>query len=175
MELKLLPLLLIMIAIITRIVPHPANVAPITALALFAAVYLPKKYGFVIPLVGLFISDMIIGFYGWTMLFVYGSFILSGIIGFWIKRYIGVARVIGGSLLASVLFFLISNFGVWVEGRMYTQNLAGLIECYIAGLPFFRNTLLGDLFFVGVFFGGYELIKVIVRKLLPVSARKLLI
>ena len=166
-KIKIIPILFILFAVIARLAPHPANFAPITALALFGAVYFPRRYAFILPIGAMLLSDFVIGFYGWTMLFVYGSFLLSGLIGLWVRRQVGVSRVLVGSLAGSLLFFLITNFGVWINPvSSYSKDFGGLIVCYVAGLPFFRNTFLGDLFYVGAFFGGYYLISMVLKKTL---------
>lgn len=166
--LKLVPIVLILLGIFARLVPHPANFAPITAIALFGGIYLPKKYAFVLPLVAVFISDWIIGFDKTTILFVYGSFILSGLIGLYIRNHKAVSSIITGTVLASVLFFVITNFAVWLNPiSAYKKDLKGLIDCYVAGLPFYRNTLMGDLFFSGLLVGGYELVLRFVKYQLP--------
>lgn len=167
---KVFPLLIILLAVLLRLLPHPANVAPITALALFGGVYLERKFAFILPVAAMLISDYFIGFYGMEMLFVYGSFLISGLIGLWIKSHKNIKTIVGGSLLASVLFYLITNFGVWADPRSwYSKDIVGLIDSYIAAIPFFRNTLVGDLFYTGVFFGGYELIFRIAKKYLPLK------
>lgn len=150
------PLLIILFAVLMRLVPHPANVAPIAAMALFGGVYLDKKYALIVPLIALFISDIFIGFHD-TMVFVYGSFLLTGVIGIWLRQRKSFLSIFLGALTSSILFFLITNFGVWLVGTMYPKNANGLLESYILALPFFRNTILGDLFYTGLFVGGYEL------------------
>ena len=171
---KFIPVLLILIGVLMRLLPHPANFAPITALAFFGAVYLPKRYGFILPIVAIFVSDLFLGFYGITMLFVYGSFLLSGLIGFAIRKHTSFLSVVGGSLLASISFFLITNFGVWVsQSSAYPKTFEGLMLCYMAGVPFFRNTLIGDLFFSGVFFGGYESLKYFMEKYFSITEKKI--
>lgn len=167
-QIKILPVLIVGFAIIMRLLPHPANVAPISALALFGGVYLPKKYAFILPLVALLISDYLIGFYGLEMFFVYGSFILTSLIGLWLKAHKNTIYIIGASLTSSVLFYIITNFGVWIlPYSFYSKDINGLIQSYYFALPFFRNTILGDLFFAGVFFGGYELAFIIAKNYLP--------
>lgn len=151
---------LLFIAAFSRIVPHPVNVAPITAIALFAGVYLERKHAFIIPLAAMFISDYFIGFYD-AVLWVYLSIILIGFIGLWLKKHRGILSTIGASVAGSVVFFLVTNFGVWLT--WYPQTWAGFIGCYTAAIPFFRNTMLGDLGYVAVLFGIYEL----VRRFLP--------
>jgi hypothetical protein len=150
----LLAVLLIAFAALSRFVPHPENFTPIAAMALFGGVYFDKRYAFVVPLVAMVVSDYFIGFHN-TVPYVYGSFVLAGLIGIWLKNHKSVAWIVGASLTSSVLFFVVTNFGVWVTGG-YPQNFGGLVECYIAAIPFFRNTVLGDLLYVGVLFGLYE-------------------
>ncbi len=145
-------------AVVSRVVPHPPNVAPITALALFGAVYLDKRYAFIIPMGAMLVSDWFIGFYS-GMIWVYGSFMLIGCVGLLLRNHLTPTRVIGSSLVGSVLFFTITNFGVWVSSQVsYPHTLAGLGTCYLAAIPFFRNTVLGDLVYVGALFGLYELL-----------------
>jgi hypothetical protein len=150
-------ILLIVFGVVLRLVPHPANVSPLSALALFGGVYLPRRYSIFLPLVALFISDMVLGFYA-TMGFVYGSFVLISLLGWWLKKHTTIPFLVMGSLLSSVLFFVITNFGVWLVGDMYTKTWEGLLNCYVLAIPFFRNTVGGDLFFVGLLFGGYGLL-----------------
>jgi hypothetical protein len=145
------------------IIDLPPNFAPVGAVALFSAVYLNKKQVFIIPIFAMLVADIFIGFYNPAiMLFVYLSFILTSILGLYIKNNKTISNIIGGSLVASILFFLITNFAVWVFSGLYPQTLTGLYECYIMAIPFFRNTLLGDLFYVTLMFGSYEFVKYIV-------------
>lgn len=172
--LKLVPLLLIILGVSSRLLPHPDNFAPITAIALFGGVYLPKKYAFIIPLAALFVSDLFLGFYGQTMLFVYASFIISGLMGLMIRNSKNFFTVATTTLTASVLFYLITNFGVWVDPlSSYTKDFNGLIQSYIAAIPFFRNTLMGDLFFTGILFVSYELSYSLSKKFLSNRINKL--
>jgi uncharacterized membrane protein YpjA len=154
---------MILMAALSRLLPHPPNFAPITALALFSAVYLDKKHTFIVPLAAMLISDYFIGFYsGW--IWVYVSFIAIGSIGLWLRNHRGIAQTIGATLVGSGLFFIVTNFGVWISSQVsYPHTFPGLVECYVAAVPFFRNTLLGDAVYVGVMFGVYEFVK----KLIP--------
>jgi hypothetical protein len=154
----LAPAIIIILAALMRLLPHPANVAPIAAMALFGGVYLDKKYALVVPLLALFISDIFLGFHQ-SMPYVYGSFILTGLIGMWLRRHKSVATVFAGTLASSMLFFLITNFGFWLAFSLYPKTFAGQMDAYLMALPFFRNTLIGDLLYVGLFFGSFELIK----------------
>jgi len=150
----LLAVLLVAFAALSRFIPHPANFTPIAAMALFGGVYFGKRYAFVIALAAMLVSDYFIGFHN-LLPYVYGSFILTGLIGIWLKGHKSIGWIVGASLSSSVLFYVITNFGVWMTGG-YPPTTAGLAECYIAAIPFFRNTLLGDLVYVGVLFGLYE-------------------
>ena len=157
--------ILISIGATFRLLPHPWNFTPIVAVALFSGVYLGKKYAFFVPLLAMFLSDVFLGFYEWKlMLAVYGSFALVGLIGLAIKKRKNPATVLAGSLTASILFFLITNFAVWQFSFWYSKTLSGLFQCYLLALPFFRSALLGDLFYTGILFGAYELILILVSQ-----------
>ena len=150
--------LLILVAAFSRLLPHPSNFTPLAAIALFGGVYLERRFAFVIPLLAMLVSDYVLGFYG-GMYWVYGSFVLIGIIGIWLKNHKRPLYVLGGTLLSSVVFFIVTNFGVWMTpGSMYASNWGGLVDCYVATIPFFRNTVTGDVLFVAATFGLYELL-----------------
>jgi hypothetical protein len=155
---------IIIIAALARLIPHPANFAPISAMALFGGVYLGKKQALILPLAAMFISDLFIGFDSFPMrVSVYGSFILAVLIGMRLKRHKNPKYIASASLCSSILFFLITNFAVWAFTNIYPKNVAGVIESYTYAVPFFRNTILGDLFYSGAFFGGYELLRSLLR------------
>lgn len=160
---------LILAAVVLRFLPHEPNFAPITALALFGGVYLKnKRLSVLLPLGAMLISDYFIGFYSWPIMFsVYLSFGLSGILGLWLRQRKSVANTVGVTLLASVQFYFITNFTVWAFGSMYPHTGAGLLASYANAIPFFRNTLAGDLFYVGAMFGLYEAVRHFVRKPVP--------
>ena len=163
MRYTILAVLMILAAAFSRLLPHPANVAPIAALALVGGVYLDKRYALLVPIAALLITDWIIGFYP-ILFFVYGSFVAIGFVGLWLKSHKKPLPVFGATLLSSVLFFVVTNFGVWMVGpEMYPKTWGGLMECYVAAIPFFRNTVLGDLVYTGVLFGVFELISHYVR------------
>jgi hypothetical protein len=165
---KLAAIFLILFGVLMRLLPHPENFAPITAIALFGAVYLPKRFAFILPLGAMLISDLVIGFYGITMIYVYGSFVISGLLGLLIRQRKSIKNVVFVSLISSILFFLITNFGVWANPKSwYSPNLNGLIDSYIAGIPFFRGTILGDLVYTAGFFSAYELARIFGKKYLP--------
>lgn len=158
---KYLPaFLLILLGITSRLLPHPANFAPIAAIALFSGIYLPKKFAITIPLISLVASDFILGSYTWqVMATVYSSFIITALIGLAIKNNKKISTIVGGTLLGSILFFLTTNWAVWAFDTMYPHTINGLIQSYVMALPFFKNSLLGDLFYTGVLFGAMELIQ----------------
>ena len=162
--------LLILFAAFSRLLPHPMNFAPITAIALFSGVYLNKKYAFIIPIAALLISDAIIGFYN-GIEWIYGSFLLIGLIGLWLKSRVKdagagkkTAYIASTSIVSSMLFFIITNFGLWTSGFLYERTFSGLVQCYTMAIPFFRNTLAGDLVYVAVMFGVYELVTRLANK-----------
>ena len=148
--------LLILFAVFSRLIPHQANFAPVAAIALFSGAYFDKKYMFIIPVAAMLLSDIFLGFHA-TMPWVYGSFVLIAIIGIWLKSHKKVGYVIGTTLVSSILFFIITNFGMWASG-FYGYTFNGLIECYTMAIPFFRNSLAGDFIYVAVMFGIYEVI-----------------
>jgi hypothetical protein len=149
---------LILAAALSRLLPHPANFTPIAAMALAGGVYLNRRIALVVPLVALVVSDLFIGFHN-TIFFVYGSFAMVGFIGLWLKSHKKPLPIFGAALLSSILFFIITNFGVWITGGgwVYPKTWEGLIECYTLAIPFFRNTVTGDLVYTGVLFGLFEL------------------
>lgn len=151
--------IMILAAAFVRLLPHPPNFAPIAAMALFGGAYFNKKsFAFAVPLAAMFITDAIIGFHS-GMWIVYLSFALIVLIGMLMLKKINVKNVVLASFSASISFFIITNFGVWAFGAMYPKNIAGLVECYIAAIPFIQNTLVGDLFFSGIMFGIFEYAK----------------
>jgi len=148
---------LILAAALSRLLPHPANFTPLAAMALAGGVYFNKRIALIVPLAALVISDLFIGFHN-TILFVYGSFILIGLMGLWLKSHKKPLPIFGAALLSSILFFIVTNFGVWLTGGgwFYPKTWQGLIECYTLAIPFFRNTVAGDLVYTAVLFGLFE-------------------
>jgi uncharacterized membrane protein YbaN (DUF454 family) len=149
-------LFLIVLAIIGRFLPHLPNFTPVAATALLGGVILPRKTAVVLPLAAMVVSDLFLGLHG-TVFWTWGSFMAIGFFSASIlRKNYKFSAVVGSTIGASVFFYLVTNFGVWVEGILYPHTLAGLTSCYINALPFFRNTLLGDLFYAGMLFGAYE-------------------
>ena len=148
---------MIFLAALSRLIPHPWNVAPITAMALFAGSHFEnKRRAFGVPLLAMLLSDCIIGFYS-TMWSTYVAFSLIVLIGFWIGDQRSFSRIAAGTLAGSVLFFVVTNFAVWTFAGLYPRTAEGFVACYTMALPFFRNTLLGDAFYSAVMFGSFAL------------------
>lgn len=159
----ILGLLLITIAAVLRIAPHPWNLAPVGAVALFSgAIVRNRLLAFVFPIAALFAGDIFVGFHK-LMPVVYASFLVSVAIGLWLRENRSVGRIGAGTLAGAIQFFLITNFGVWLAFDAYPKTTAGLVACYIAGLPFFWNTLAGDALYAALLFGGFAL----AERLLP--------
>jgi hypothetical protein len=173
---------LILAAALTRLLPHPPNFAPITALAVFGAVrYADRRAALVAPLVALFVSDLaleVLHGYGLAerrglyhgMWVVYGTTALVALIG---RVARGTRRpvAIGATTLAgSCVFFLVTNFAVWAGGAVYPRTAEGLVACYVAALPFFRNAVLGDATYAAALFGAWALAEARFPALRPAPA-----
>lgn len=159
--------LLIVVAAFSRLVPHMPNFSPLGAIGLFGAAHFSKKWqAILIPLAATWLSDLFInnviyaqyypqftwlstGFY-WQ----YGSYVLITLAGLVILKTVNTKTVLTGALASTGIFFLVSNFGCW-PGSSYPQNFGGLMQCYAAGIPFLKGTMLGDLFYSTVLFGGF--------------------
>jgi len=146
--------MMILFAAIMRIVPHPWNLAPVGAMALFSgAVIRNRVMVFVFPLLAMLAGDFFVGFHI-LMPVVYASFLISTAIGFWLRERRSAVRLGGAVLLGAIQFFLITNFGVWAFLNSYPKTFAGLMACYAAGVPFFWNTLAGDICYSALLLGG---------------------
>lgn len=142
-----------------RLVPHPPNFVPIAALALFGgATFSDRRAALAIPLIAMVLSDVVLGFSPVTA-FVYASFVLITCLGFALRARGSVPRIAGASVAGAILFYAITNFGVWIAGGLYPKTLAGLATCYVAAIPFFWNTLLSDLFYTALLFGVWSLVE----------------
>lgn len=143
----------------SRLIPHPPNLTPIAAMALFGgAHFADRRLAFAIPLAAMFLSDLVIGLHG-LLPVVYASFALVVCIGFWLRSQTSALRVAGAALAGSVTFFIVTNFGVWAWGSLYPKTLDGLVAAYVAAIPFFRNTLIGDAAYTALLFGGFALLQ----------------
>lgn len=152
-------ILLIVIGVFSRLAPHPANVTAVGALAVFSGSRYGTAKALGITVATMLLTDAVLGFHA-VMWATYGSFALSVLLANFFLRKQSVIRIVGVTLTSSVLFYLITNFAVWViPGSMYPKTLAGMLESYIMALPFFRNSLLGDFSYAAIFFGSYALMK----------------
>jgi len=145
---------LIILGVLTRLIPHIPNFSPLVGIALFSGTYLKKRYSFLVPLGIYILSDVVIGLHK-TVIFTWASIILIYFVGRYLKNRKTIANLFIYTFFSSCLFFIITNFGVWLLG-WYPPNLAGLIQCYILALPFFRTSLLANFIYAGMLFGMYE-------------------
>lgn len=172
--------LCILVAAMTRLIPHPMNFAPLGAMALFGAAYFGNRgLGLLITLVSWMISDLVLNnlvyptngepvIFTEGAVYIYSSIVLIYFIGTQLLNKITAWRMLTGSLTASAVFFLLSNFGVWMQGIYYPTDFSGLMACYAAALPFLKNTVAGDLFYSGLLFLLFE--RVLRTQLMPKRA-----
>ena len=156
----------ILVAAALRLVPHPPNFTPIGAMALFSGAYLGRKgvIAFAAPLGALLLSDLVLGIYR-GMPTVYFSVALVVIIGWLSLRRTSPLRIGAAAIASSVLFFVVTNFGMWLSSGFYPRTLAGLEACYVAAIPFFQNTVAGDLFYATLLFGGWKVAETLLPRL----------
>jgi hypothetical protein len=161
---------LIVLAALSRLLPHPPNVSPVEAIALFGGAYFGRRsLALLVPVLAMLLSDLALGvinggiyaeyFLGASFLTVYACVLVSAVLGFSLRGKVSALRVGGFSLLGSVLFFLVTNFGAWLGSPMYPQDASGLLAAYVAGIPFFQNTVLGTLLYSGLLFGSFALLR----------------
>lgn len=159
---------IVLLAALSRILPHPYNFSPVTAMALFAGAQLGRKWiAFLLPLLSLLISDLVLSFNGGAygtyfsnggFIPVYISFMLVTLLGTGMKKY-NWSNVLSSSITASLLFFAVSNLGYWYEGVLYPVTFAGLVQSYVMAIPFYKWTLLGDLCYSSLFFAAFSFIQ----------------
>ncbi len=161
---------LVLIAALSRLLPHPPNVTAVGAMALFGGAYVTNRVlAVLLPLISLFLSDLILnnvvyaaytnGQFVWFYdgaIWIYSAVALTVLIGFMLSKNVNSKAVLMASLACSTLFFLLTNFGVWQSGLMYSKTMVGFTACYTAAFPFYVNSLIGDLTFAAVLFGGFE-------------------
>jgi hypothetical protein len=170
--------LFVLAAAFTRVVQHPLNFAPITAMALFGAAHFSRRWlAFLAPLLALLVSDLALEVISRTGLYnrvpwlvhrqglyagmgvVYGTMALITLLGFVLRKHRSVPAIGLTTLAGSIIFFLVTNFACWPGSTEYPQTAWGLVLCYWAGVPFFKWTLLGDFCYVALFFGGFALVE----------------
>jgi hypothetical protein len=164
---------MIVLAALSRLIPHPPNFSPVEAMALFGGAYFAKRWlGLAMPLVAMLISDISLGmvngglylehFTSLSFLLVYGCIALSSLMGFAMRGKVNTTRVVGYSMVGSILFFLVTNFGVWLSASAMPGSeacMAGIVPCYVSAIPFFQWSLLGTLFYSAIMFGGFALLR----------------
>jgi len=155
MNIKIILIALIIFLIsLSRIFPHPPNFTPILALAIFGGAYLPNRIiALSLPILAMFLSDLIIGFHS-QIYAVYVTIIVLSLLGNMIKTK-NIKNLAITGFAGSLIFFMITNFSVWLSGGLYPLTIDGLLECYIMAIPFFHNTLISTLLFLGILFFGY--------------------
>ena len=152
--------ILILFGFLMRLIPHAPNMVPVAAIAIFAGAYLNKKIVPWVPLAIMVASDLIIGLHD-VVLYTWGAFILIGFMGMWLKTRRTPGNVFAMTVFSSLVFFVITNFGVFIA--WYPHTVQGFINCYVMALPFLRNTMIGNILFVFVVFSLYELARKMVR------------
>ncbi|EQA45591.1 hypothetical protein LEP1GSC050_3129 [Leptospira broomii serovar Hurstbridge str. 5399] len=156
---NIVAVVLLALAVLSRFLPHLPNFTPVLAISLFGGVYFTNRWvALLLPLGIMMISDAVIGFHSLVPV-VYGMFILFAIAGRQLRENLTVGRLAITGLGGSVLFFLVTNFFVWLTSGMYSLDLGGLVTCYIAAIPFFQNSLLGDLVYIPLLFGSFYLME----------------
>lgn len=164
--------LLITGTVAARLTDHLPNVAPVAAVSLLSGSLFPLPVATLIPLLAMAISDAVLGPATWPITAsVYGAFALTAVIGRLILRQRTAGRTVTASLLASALFYLITNAAVWRFGSLYPSSLDGLILSYYIALPFFRLTLLGDLAYTTSLCLAAEYGPALIRSLVRLSTR----
>jgi len=160
MKTKSITLIFIVFALAAfRLLPHLPNVSPVAAMALFGGAYFAdKRLALIVPFVALLFTDFILGLHN-TMIFVYAGFALTVATGCWLQSRVTAVNVLAAALFSSLVFFVLTNFGAWLFTGLYAPTLEGLMQAYVAAIPFFQNSLLGNLVFTAVIFGAYELLK----------------
>lgn len=158
---------MIAFAAMTRLLPHPPNFTAVSALALFAGAQIAdRRLALFVPLAAVFATDLVLGLHN-GMILVYACVAAMTLLGGALGSRPAPSRLAAASLAGSVLFFVVTNFGVWALGGTYEHSFAGLAACYIAAIPFFQNAVAGDLFFAAALFGGFELLRRMAPALSP--------
>ena len=155
--------LVVLLAVLTRFIPHMPNFSPVFAALLFGGAHLKRRDAIWYPLLLVAASDILLTTQvyrmrlGWEQSITWLAFAVVTLIGYWLRKRETVARIGIAALAGPTAFFLISNFGVWLGWRMYPPTWDGLITCYVAALPFYRNSLLASLAYTAALFGAYEI------------------
>lgn len=152
----LLGILLVLATVIGRLIPHPWNMTPVGAATIFAGVHIGKRAAVLVPLLGMLVGDIFLGFYSLPLLLVvYLSMIMSGLLSYSTRNERGVGMFIARPIASATLFYLMTNAAVWMFGTMYPHTAPGLLASFIAGLPFYGHQIFGDILYMSLFFGLY--------------------
>jgi hypothetical protein len=151
---------LIGLDVLARVLPHAPSFSPVAASALFAGMVIARRFALAVPIAAMLLSDLILGFDGWTMrLVVYAALTVPAVLGL-MARNARWPLAFPLAAASSVIFFVVTNFAVWLTSGMYPLDAAGLAKCYVAALPFFQNTLIGDLLWTAALFGSFWVVRV---------------
>lgn len=153
---RITALLLVTAGVLGRLVPHPWNMTPLAGASLFAGATLPLHVAIAVPLATFVVSDLVIGLHPvvWA---TWGACVAGSLLGRMLRGRHRVTWIVGLSVANSTTFFVLSNFAVWLQSGMYPHSVGGFVACYVAAIPFFQHSLVGDLAWTGVFFGGWAL------------------
>jgi hypothetical protein len=157
-NIKPIAIALTILSALGRLLPHPPNVTPLGASSLFAGARLNGWMAYLLPILVMVVTDPLVGGYNRSTPVIYLCFLISVWIGRRVRSTDSPLRIGGACLLSSLQFFLLTNFATWMFGTMYAKSVAGLATCYVAALPFFGATFLGDIFFTAAIFGLYALL-----------------
>ncbi len=152
----MLALSLIIFGILLRFVPHAPNFTPVAAIALFGGAYLSRRNALIVPLILMIASDAVIGMHN-VVIFTWGGFLLVTLLGLGLQKKTSPRKIISLSLASSLVFFIVSNFGVWAMG-WYPLTFSGLVRCFVMALPFLRDLTVSTVIYSAIFFGAYEII-----------------
>ena len=158
----MLAYLLIVLGLFSRLIIHTPNFNPLIAIALFSGIYVSRKYAVILPLASMVISDLFLGIHN-VMAFTWGSILIIALMGLKLREHKSFKNVFLGSLSSAVIFFVATNFGVWLMTGMYTYDLSGLVNCFVMAIPFFRSSLASTLIYTVVLYGIYEAVALRVK------------
>lgn len=143
---------LMLLLALSRLIPHPPNFTPLGAMAILAGAAMKDlRLAMLAPLIAMGVSDALLGFHT-SLLFVYGAVVMMVVMSRFLLQSVTTMRIVVAALASAILFFMVTNFGAWLSHDMYAKTWSGLGQAYIAGIPFFRNTLLSNLFFTAISF-----------------------
>lgn len=167
--------IIVLVVAMSRLIPHTFatglfNFSPLGGIALFSAAYFNRKYmAYLLPIAALWLTNLMIdnifyanyydGFAWFANYEVYFAFLLIVLMGSSLLNKITVPRLAFSAVSSSLIFFIVTNFYVWLNTALYPKSFEGLVGCYVAAIPFYWNTLSSDLLYVGLLFGSFELVK----------------